>query len=368
MPWSAPIRKIIHVDMDAFFAAIEQRDHPEWQGKPLVVGGNRNRGVVAAASYEARKFGIHSAMPSKIAHRLCPNLIFASGKFEVYREASNKIMNIFREYTDLVESLSLDEAYIDVSTNKFGCQSATLIAKEIKQRIKEQTQLTASAGVSFNKFLAKIASDYKKPDGLYVIRPGQAEKFVDQLPVGKIPGIGKVTEEKMKRLSIYFGRDLKRVDKYFLNRNFGKAGLYYYDLIRFDNHNPVTPERVRKSLGAERTFDVDKTDEDDMLNALMDISAKIGKRLEKVDVMGKTLTLKIKYFDFVVQSRSKTVKHLIQSETEIFDIASELLLIPIKPIKPVRLLGIQMSNLNTEPDKRIARQMSLNFYGRRQSV
>ncbi len=350
--------------MDAFFAAVEQRDNPEWQGKPLVVGGNRDRGVVAAASYEARKYGIHSAMPSKIAHRLCPHLIFARGRFEAYKKVSSQIMEIFREYTDLVEALSLDEAYLDVSVNKFGCQSATIIAGEIKQKIKDKTQLTASAGVSFNKFLAKIASDYKKPDGLFVIKPADAKAFVDRLPVGKIPGIGKVTEEKMKGLGISLGRDLKRVDKYILNRTFGKAGLYFFDLIRFDRDNPVRPERIRKSLGAERTFDVDKTDEEDMLNALMDISARIGKRLEKAEVMGKTLTLKIKYFDFVVQTRSKTAKHLIQSETEIFDIASELLMIPIKPIKPVRLLGIQLSNLNTTPDRKIARQMSLNFYGR----
>ncbi len=362
MPWEAPIRKIIHVDMDAFFAAIEQRDHPEWRGKPLVVGGNKKRGVVAAASYEARNFGIRSAMPSAVAARLCPDLIFAKGSFEKYKTESDKIMEIFHEYTELVEPMSLDEAYLDVSENIKGIASATEIASHIKEKIKNKINLTASAGVSFNKFLAKVASDYNKPDGLCVITPKEAEEFVKNLPVGKIPGVGKVTEEKMHELSIQTAGDIKRMQPYMLEKHFGKMGHYFYKLVNFDIDNPVTLEHIRKSLGAERTFDTDKVSEDDMLDSLLQIAAKINERLKKEDIMGKTVTLKIKYHDFVLQTRSRTLQHLIQNTTEIFEVASELLFIPVKPIKPVRLLGIQLSNLNSQPDKKVARQLTFGFY------
>lgn len=365
MPWEAPIRKIIHVDMDAFFASVEQRDNPEWKGKPLVVGGNRDRGVVAAASYEARKYGIHSAMPSRQAAKLCPDLIFAKGNFAKYKEVSEQVFKIFREYTDVLESVSIDEAYLDVTENKKNIEFATEIAKQIRAKIFAQTHLTASAGVSFCKFLAKVGSDYRKPNGISIILPEHADEFVDNLKIGKIPGIGKVTEQKMNDLGIFFGKDLQRVSKYVLERSFGKLGIYFYDLVRFDINNPVSTEHKRKSLGAERTYNIDKVTEDDMLASLLEIANTLSERLKKADVSGKTLTLKIKYNDFVVQSRSKTVNFLINSATDIYTIASELLFIPIKPIKPVRLLGIQISNLDNHGANKIASQLTLDFYSKK---
>ena len=357
-------RKIIHVDMDAFFAAIEQRDFPYYRGKPIIVGGRKKRGVVSAASYEARKYGIHSAMPTAVALRKCPHVIMVPGRFQAYVDASRQIMGIFYEFTDIVEPVSIDEAYLDVTENKIDNPSATLIAKEIRKRIKKETDLTASAGVSFNKFLAKVASDYDKPDGLFVITPREADKFVDQLPIGKIPGIGKVTEEKMHNLGIYKGTDLRRTSRFFLNEHFGKAGEYFHNLIRFNYDDPVTPERIRKSIGAERTFadDIDEENASAMLEILHQIARKVAGRMTDKDNMGRTVTLKIKYHDFVQVTRSRTVQHLIQNETEIYDIAADLLMVPLPPIKPVRLLGIQVSNLNTEPEKNLARQLTFDFY------
>ena len=358
------IRKIIHIDMDAFFASVEQRDHPELRGRPVAVGGNKLRGVVAAASYEARKFGVRSAMPSKFAYKLCPKIIFVRPRFEAYKEASDIVMSILRTYTDMVEQVSIDEAYIDVTENKFSIPSAKWTAILIKKQILKQTRLTASAGVSFNKFLAKVASDYKKPDGLFVIAPEQADAFIDSLPIGKIPGIGKVTEEKMNKLGIETGADLKSRTKYYLAEHFGKHGGYFYDLLRHQVNDPVTVEHTRKSLGSERTFEKDISDEQEMTISLLAIAKRVSERLEKRDLMGKTVTLKIKYFDFELNTRSRTVNNFISTENEIFEIASELLFVPVKPIKPVRLLGIQVSNLNTETEGETAKQLTLNFYGK----
>lgn len=352
--------KIIHIDMDAFYASIEQRDNPELRGKPVAVGYPERRSVVAAASYEARKYGIHSAMPSIIAMKKCPQLIFAAPRFNVYREVSLQIMNIFYEYTDLVEPMSLDEAYLDVTINKKNIQSATKIAQLIKAEIKKQTQLTASAGVSFNKFLAKIASDYKKPDGLMVIRPEDADKFIDKLPVGKIPYIGEVTEKKMHELGIYTGADLKKFSLDELLKHFGKTGIYYYKVIRNQWFSPVTTEYERKSIGAERTFDEDITDENEMLEALKAICEILANRIRNKNLRGKTVTLKIRYSDFETKTRSKTLSFLINPEYELFTIAKELLFNPIAPIKPVRLLGVQLSTLQNEDDKMFG-QLSLNF-------
>lgn len=348
--------------MDAFFASAEQRERPELRGKPVAVGGHKRRGVIAAASYEARKYGVRSAMPAGLALKKCPDLIIVHGHGELYVEISKQINEIFWEYTDIIEKVSIDEAYLDVTVNKQGIPSATIIAKEIKKKIKGKTQLNSSAGVSFNKFLAKVASDYDKPDGLYVIPPQKAEEFIDNLPIGKIPGIGSVTEEKMHELGVKTGGDMKRLTKYQLESSFGKIGLYYYDLIRLNYRNPVTPDHIRKSIGAERTFEFDLNKIEDMLEALLEIARKISRRMVNKDVMGKTVTLKIKYHDFVMNTRSKTVKHLIQTETEIFETAKELLTVPIPPIKPVRLLGISVSNLNNQPDKAIAQQLTFDFY------
>jgi len=355
-------KKIIHIDMDAFFAAVEQRDHPDLMGKPIAVGGSKRRGVVAAASYEAREFGVHSAMPSVIAARKCPELIFVKGNFKAYKEASSKIMSIFREYTDLVEPLSLDEAYLDVTNPKINISnSATLIAEEIRKRIKSEVNLTASAGVSINKFLAKIASDYKKPDGLYVIKPKNAVQFIDTLAIGKIPGIGKVTEKKMHKYNIFIGRDLKNSDLHFLTKQFGKMGKYYFDLLHLKYNSPVTTDRIRKSYGASRTFERDISDINIMEEKLLFLSDKLEKQMSERKISGRTITLRIKYHDFQVNTRSKTLEHYISTSQEILRIGMELLIYPLKPIKSVRLLGIQISSLNINAKSSAAEQLSLNF-------
>ncbi len=351
------------MDMDAFYASVEQRDHPELRGKPVAVGGKGRRGVVAAASYEARKFGVRSAMPTFMALEKCPDLLVVRGSYGVYQEVSGQIRDVFKTYTDIIEPVSLDEAYLDVTENKMRNPSATIIAREIKDKIKNKTGLTASAGVSFVKFLAKIASDYDKPDGLTVVTPKQAIEFLDQLEVKEIPGVGKVTAEKMKELGIIYGRDLRKLSRFALEEKFGKYGSYFYDLIRCDYNSPVVTDRIRKQVGAERTFSRDIAKQEEMLYELRHISEIVSNRLKKKDTMGKTLTLKIKYNDFVSQTRSKTINHLIQSEAEIFMIAEELLVIPVPPIKPVRLLGISVSNLDNEPSRNFGRQLALDFYG-----
>lgn len=330
--------------MDAFYASIEQRDHPEYQGKPLAVGGSSKRGVVAAASYEARKYGVFSAMPSSVAARKCPHIIFVKPRFEVYRQVSLQIREIMLEYTDLVEPLSLDEAYLDVTLNKKENPSATLIAREIKQKIKATTNLTASAGVSINKFLAKIASDYQKPDGLFVIKPEQAEDFVAQLPVKKFHGIGKKTAEKMHKLEIFTGADLKKIEQDKMIRLFGKVGLFYYQIARGVDDRLVKPDRERKSVGAENTFSDDLKTAEEMKEQLKSIAAKVWQRMSRINVSGKTITVKIRLSDFTTFSRSKTIPHPLYAEDELVQIACELLH-EQQVTQPVRLLGVSVSTL-----------------------
>ncbi|MDD2315286.1 MAG: DNA polymerase IV [Proteiniphilum sp.] len=357
-------RKIIHVDMDAFYASIEQRDNPDYRGKPVAVGYGEKRGVVAAASYEARRYGIHSAMPSVTALRKCPHLIFVMPRFDHYRQVSSQIMQIFLEYTDKVEPLSLDEAFLDVTVNHKGNRSATLIAKEIKQKILNRTRLTASAGVSYNKFLAKIASDYKKPNGLFVIEPAEAEAFVEKLPVNKFFGVGRVTAARMEELGIKTGADLKQWSEVDLVREFGKAGITYYHFARGVDDREVESERVRKSLGAEETFFDDLSEMVDLLAALDQLAAEVQRRAEKKKFLARTLTLKIKYADFTVITRSRTVEHYIRTYSQLFDLGKELLLqVDDLQEQKVRLMGLTLKNADAEGSMLPAEgiQLSLDF-------
>ena len=347
MSLDIPIRKIIHVDMDAFYASVEQLDNPELKGKPIAVGGGGKRGVVSAASYEARKFGVRSAMPGAQARRNCPDLIFVRPRFERYAEISKRIRKIFYDYTDLVEPLSMDEAYLDVTENKKGNPSATLIAQEIRQRIFDEVQLTASAGISINKFIAKVASDYNKPNGQKTVNPEEVLEFLEGLDIRKFYGIGKVTAEKMYQLGIFTGKDLKSKSKDYLSERFGKSGRYYYYVVRGIHSSEVKPNRIRKSLAAERTFSENLSSEIFMLEKLQHIAQEVSKRLNKSEVAGKTVTLKIKYSDFSLQTRSKTLPYFINDEGIILETAKELLY-QEKLKNSVRLLGISMSNLNTD--------------------
>ena len=343
-------RKIIHIDMDAFFASVEQRDNPELRGKPVAVGGAGERGVVAAASYEARKFGVRSAMASTMARRQCPDLIFVPPRFDVYREISQQIRTIFSEYTPLIEPLSLDEAYLDVTENLIGVTSATQIAEEIRATIREQTALTASAGVSYNKFLAKLASDYRKPDGLFVITPRIGPDFVKSLPVGKFHGIGPATTAKMNRLAIHTGLDLRSQSLPFLQEQFGKAGSYYYWIARGVDHRPVQPNRIRKSVGAENTFSNDLIAFEEMKQGLMPVIDKVWRYCEGTGVRGRTVTLKVKYADFQQVTRSRSYATPMDSKAAL-EHASIELLTPLLPVsKGVRLLGITLSALGADED------------------
>lgn len=357
-------RKIIHIDMDAFYASIEQRDHPEYRGKPVAVGYGEKRGVVAAASYEARKYGVHSAMPSVTALRKCPHLIFATPRFDVYRSVSNQIMQIFQEYTSLVEPLSLDEAFLDVTVNNKGSRSATLIAKEIKQKIFNRTHLTASAGVSYNKFLAKIASDVKKPNGIFIIEPDKAEDFIEKLPVNKFFGVGKVTAKRMDELGIKTGYDLKQWSELDLAREFGKAGISYYNFARGIDDREVESERVRKSLGAEVTFLDDLDEIVDILGALDQIAHEVQRRAEKRKFMAKTVTLKVKYADFNQVTRSKTVNNFVNSYDKLFEIGKELLL-QVDDIeeKKIRLMGLTLKKSDADLNLLLSEgiQLKLDF-------
>jgi DNA polymerase-4 len=361
-----PNRKIIHIDMDAFYASVEQLDNPELRDKPVAVGGSSERGVVSAASYEARKFGVRSAMSSVIAKRNCPNLIFVKPRFDRYKEVSNQIRSIFLEYTDLVEPLSLDEAYLDVTENKKGIPSATLIAKEIRDKIKDKTGLNASAGISINKFIAKVASDINKPNGQKTVNPEEVEEFLEQLQIRKFYGVGKVTAEKMYQLGIFKGLQLKEKSEEFLTDNFGKSGKYYYNVVRGIHNSEVKADRIRKSLGAERTFNENIASEIYMIERLSNIAEEIERRLKKSKVAGKTVTLKIKYSDFTLQTRSKTIPYYIASKDIILETSKELLF-QEKMKNSVRLLGITLSNLNTgdkEEDsngKVIAVQLKFDF-------
>lgn len=341
-------RKIIHIDMDAFYASVEQRDQPELRGKPVAVGGSGKRGVVASASYEARKFGVRSAMPSITARRKCPDLIFVKSRFDVYRQVSQQIRDIFFDYTDLVEPLSLDEAYLDVTENKKGLNSGTLIAEEIRKRIFEETQLTASAGVSFNKFLAKIASDINKPNGIKVITPEEALAFIDQLPIEKFHGIGRVTAEKMRRLGIHNGGDLKEWSEVDLVQRFGKVGRHYYRIVRAEDDREVNPHRIRKSIGAERTFREDLTELNDMKEKLTYLSGVVFEYMQKSENFGRTVTVKIKSADFRISSRSKTFGTEVTNLDDLVAITHELLGNNQEELDKVRLLGVAVSNLQKE--------------------
>jgi len=357
-------RKIIHIDMDAFYASVEQRDRPEFKGKPVIVGGDpQSRGVVAACSYEARKFGIHSAMPSVTAYRLCPDAVFVRPRFDMYREVSAQIREIFSEYTGLVEPLSLDEAFLDVTENYKGMPSATLIARELKKKIFQRTGgLTSSAGVSFNKFLAKVASDINKPDGLTLITPDMADEFIAKLPIRKFFGVGKVTEEKMQNLGIQTGADLKKYKKEQLIQIFGKSGRYFYDISHGFDDRPVEPNRIRKSIGKETTFSEDIDDIDQMIEILDNIAAKLENSLIKRDAKGRTITLKVKYFYFKSITRSITVDEPAESASVIMKYVKPLLAKTEAGDKKVRLLGISVSNFDDQKVKvERYRQLPLPF-------
>uniref|UniRef100_UPI004049CCD3 DNA polymerase IV n=1 Tax=Flavobacterium sp. TaxID=239 RepID=UPI004049CCD3 len=355
-----PQRKIIHIDMDAFYASVEQLDFPELRGKPLAVGGNENRGVISAASYEARKFGVRSAMSGALAKKMCPDLVFTPPRFERYKEISKKIRAIFLDYTDLVEPLSLDEAYLDVTENKKGNPSASLIAQEIRQRIFDELQLTASAGISVNKFVAKIASDFNKPNGQKTVKPDEVLGFLEKLDIKKFYGIGKVTAEKMYQLGIFTGLDLKTKTEEFLFNHFGKSGLHYFQIVRGIHTSAVKPNRLSKSVGAERTFDENIASEIFMIDKLEHIANELARRLQKQKLAGKTITLKIKYSDFTLQTRSKTLPYFIADKSLLLDIATQLLW-QEKIKDSVRLLGISVNNLNTETKKTVAIQLKFDF-------
>jgi DNA polymerase-4 len=341
------VRKIIHVDMDAFYASVEQRDNPELRGKPLAVGGSAARGVVAAASYEARAFGVYSAMPSITAKRKCPDLIFVPPRFDVYRQVSQQIREIFAQYTPVIEPLSLDEAYLDVTENLKGIEIATDIALEIRSKIKDVTGLNASAGISYKKFLAKMASDVNKPNGQAVITPKNGPAFVESLPVKKFHGVGPATAERMKRHGIETGLDLKSKPLAFLQQHFGKSGPYFYGIARGIDDRQVKADRIRKSVGAEDTFVEDISDFDLAKSELRPLAEKVWRYCETHDITGKTIAVKIKYSDFSQATRSKTMPSGIPSVASILDIADTLLasVFPLK--RPVRLLGITLSSLGT---------------------
>lgn len=342
------VKKIIHIDMDAFYASIEQRDNPDYAGKPIAVGGSPNGrgGVVATASYEARKFGVRSAMPSKQALQLCPALIFVRPRFEVYKTVSGHIRAIFRRYTDLIEPLSLDEAYLDVTTDKLGIGSAIKIASQIRQSIKDELKLTASAGVSVNKFIAKIASEINKPDGLTFIGPSRIESFMEALPVEKFFGVGKVTAAKMKRMGLHTGLDLKKLTEAELKKYFGKSGAFFYKILRGVDEREVQPHRETKSVGAEDTFPYDLTEWEDMHDELLKITKTVYNRLIKQGLKGRTLTLKIKYHDFKQVTRSHSFPEGIDDREIIFKTACELLTASGIENKKIRLLGISVSNFH----------------------
>lgn len=344
------MRKIIHIDMDAFYASVEQRDHPELQGRPVAVGSAGPRGVVASASYEARRYGVRSAMPSVTARRLCPELIFVKSRFDVYHEVSRQIRDIFLSYTDLVEPLSLDEAYLDVTENKPGIVSAMRIAQEIRRRIEEETGLTASAGVSFNKFLAKVASDINKPNGMKVILPEEATAFLEALPIEKFHGIGRVTAEKMRRMGIYTGADLKRMDLLDLVRRFGKAGQHYYRIVRAEDDRAVNPHRVRKSIGAERTYAEDLSDRAVMREKLQYLVEVVFDYMRQRQNFGRTVTLKIKTPDFQILTRSKTFASEVRRRDDLLEAVYELLDLHRADFAAARLLGVTVSNLEREQE------------------
>jgi Nucleotidyltransferase/DNA polymerase involved in DNA repair len=352
-PQLVSVRKIIHIDADAFFASVEQRDDPSLRGKPVAVGRSRERGVVAAASYEARAYGVRSAMPSIVAKRRCPQIIFVPPRFEVYRAVSQQIREIFLDYTDLVEPLSLDEAYLDVTANSRNNPIATEIAQEIRERVKKETELTVSAGVSYCKFLAKMASDEDKPDGLFVITPKNGPLYMERLPIERFHGVGPATAERMHSLGIMNGADLKRMPEAFLRHHFGKSGPYFYNLARGLDERPVVPDRVRKSVGAERTFEVDLSDQEDAEAAIRKVSEDAWKRCDRVGARGRTVTIKVKYADFEQITRSRSVERVIGDLSDLQAISVGLLSQVVPFRASVRLLGVTVSNLlGDEPEMR----------------
>jgi DNA polymerase-4 len=360
MELQAPFRKIIHVDMDAFYASVAELDNPELRGKAIAVGGSESRGVVSAASYEARKYGVKSAMSSFLAKQKCPHIIFVKSDFERYKELSAKIREIFYDYTDLVEPLSLDEAYLDVTENKKGNPSANEIAREIRDRIYKETGLRASAGISINKFIAKVASDINKPNGQKTIHPEEVLQFLEELPVNKFYGVGKVTAAKMYNLGIFVGNDLKKKTVEELVKSFGKSGAHYYNIVRGIHNSEVKPNRIRKSIAAERTFSENISSEIFMIERLDKIADELERRMKKSDVKGKTITLKIKYSDFTQQTRSKTKSDFMQTKKEFFPVVKELLY-QNKLTNSVRLLGLSFGNLNTEKNEPFWVQLQFEF-------
>ena len=354
------LRKIIHIDMDAFYASVEQRDDPSLRGKPVAVGSSRQRGVVVAASYESRRYGVHSALPSVTAARICPGLIFVKPRFEVYRQVSQQIREIFYHYTDLVEPLSLDEAYLDVTHNKQSVPLATEIAEKIRTEIRQQLDLTASAGISYNKFLAKIASDFNKPNGQYLIHPQHALTFIDQLPIHKFFGIGKVTAGRLLQMGIANGADLRRQELADLIKWFGKNGIYYYHIVRGNDDREVTPDRQRKSISTESTFETDLKDSEEIQEQVRLIAEELLLRTQKKNIFGRTLTLKVKYSDFHQITRSRSSGGSIRDGETMLklarNLANEVLPTPLN----IRLLGLGISNLN-ESENTVGMQLTIDF-------
>lgn len=349
-PGSLPLRKILHIDMDAFYASVEQRDNPELRGKPLAVGGSAKRGVVAAASYEARKFGVKSAMPGVTARRRCPQLLFVKPRFDVYREVSRELHGIFARYSDAVEPLSLDEAYLDVSADKANLGSATATAECIRRDIRQELALSASAGVSYNKFLAKIASDQNKPDGVFLVRPEEGPAFVSDLPARRFYGVGPRTAERMAALGIHTGGDLRAQTMIFLEQHFGKSASYLYYASRGQDDRPVRPDRERKSIGAERTYSEDLVKDEDLASALDHIVDIVWERIARHGSVGRTITLKMKYADFQQITRARSVNPPIDSKAGFAELGRGLLAGMMPVPKGVRLLGLSLSSLEQAPD------------------
>ncbi len=353
------VRKIIHIDMDAFYASVEQRDNPSLRGQPVAVGHAAKRGVVAAASYEARKFGVRSAMPSTTALRQCPELMFVPPRFEVYRAVSEQIRGIFADYTPLIEPLSLDEAYLDVTENLRGIPTASATAKDIRARILADTGLTASAGISYNKFLAKLASDHRKPNGQFVITPEMGTGFIEQLPVGKFHGIGPVTADKMKTLGIHIGGDLRGKSLAFLQQHFGKAGAWYFAIARGEDDRPVMPDRPRKSSGSETTFAEDLTKPSEIEAGVRAMADDVWAWCEKHQVFGQTVTVKIKYADFRHVTRSRTLQAPVDTREQLHEVSISL----VRSVYPVsmgiRLLGVSLSRFGTAS---VSKQLELGLF------
>ena len=356
-------RKIIHIDMDAFYASIEQRDHPELRGLPIAVGHGEERGVVSAASYEARKYGVRSAMSSLKAKQLCPHIVFVPGRMSVYKEVSAQIHAIFHDYTDLIEPLSLDEAFLDVTHNKKGIALAVDIAKEIKQRIRQELNLVASAGISYNKFLAKVASDYRKPDGLCTIHPDQALEFIGSLPIEAFWGVGKVTAQKMHTLGIHRGKELQQCTLEMLTRHFGKAGHIYHQFAQGIDLRPVEAERIRKSVGCEHTLEKDITLKSAVIIELYHVATELVERLKRNGFAGNTLTLKIKFYDFKQITRSITQEKELHTLKDILPLAKQLIKEVDYSIRPIRLIGLTVSNPKEEHETRHEewKQLELEF-------